>query len=56
MTEDILFDNIYVGHSAPDAKKLAAETFHIKHKAESAAEAKEKKEFEEEDAFDITLA
>jgi len=30
MTEDILFDNIYVGHSAEDAKKLAAETFEIK--------------------------
>ncbi|KAF6748416.1 Calreticulin family-domain-containing protein [Ephemerocybe angulata] len=27
MTEDILFDNIYVGHSVEDAKKLAAETF-----------------------------
>jgi len=30
MTEDILFDNIYVGHSIDDAKKLAAETFEIK--------------------------
>jgi len=30
MTEDILFDNIYIGHSVADAKALAAETFDIK--------------------------
>lgn len=30
MTEDILFDNIYIGHSVEDGKKLAAETFEIK--------------------------
>ncbi|KAG8876267.1 hypothetical protein FRB97_004309 [Tulasnella sp. 331] len=30
MTEDILFDNIYIGHSAADAKALATETFHAK--------------------------
>jgi hypothetical protein len=30
MTEDILFDNIYVGHSVEDAKAFAAETFDIK--------------------------
>ncbi|KAH9486434.1 116 kDa U5 small nuclear ribonucleoprotein component [Psilocybe cubensis] len=30
MTEDILFDNIYVGHSAEDAKAFAAETFEVK--------------------------
>ncbi|KAG5220329.1 coq1 hexaprenyl diphosphate synthase [Salix suchowensis] len=29
MTEDILFDNIYVGHSVDDAKALAAATFEI---------------------------
>lgn len=38
MTEDILFDNIYVGHSAEDAKKLAAETFEIKKPLELAAD------------------
>lgn len=38
MTEDILFDNIYVGHSAEDAKRLAAETFDIKHPLEEAAD------------------
>jgi hypothetical protein len=30
MTEDILFDNIYVGHSVEDAKKLAEESFDVK--------------------------
>jgi len=30
MTEDILFDNIYVGHSLDDAQKLANESFHVK--------------------------
>ena len=38
MTEDILFDNIYVGHSAEDAKRLAAETFEIKKPLEVAAD------------------
>lgn len=30
MTEDILFDNIYIGHSVEDASKFKAETFDIK--------------------------
>lgn len=38
MTEDILFTNIYIGHSVEDAKALAAETFDIKKPLESAAE------------------
>jgi len=42
MTEDILFDNIYVGHSAEDAKALAAETFHVKHGLEVAAKEADK--------------
>lgn len=37
MTEDILFDNVYIGHSVEDAKKLAAETFEIKKELEKAA-------------------
>ena len=36
MSEDILFDNIYVGHSVADAKQLAAETFEVKHPLEKA--------------------
>lgn len=38
MTEDILFDNIYVGHSIDDAKALAAESFDIKQSLEKAAD------------------
>ncbi|KAF9166786.1 hypothetical protein DFQ26_006881 [Actinomortierella ambigua] len=34
MQDDILFDNIYVGHSVDDAKQLASETWEIKSKAE----------------------
>ena len=37
MTEDILFDNIYIGHSVGDGKKFAAETFEIKKPLEVAA-------------------
>jgi len=37
MTEDIFFDNIYIGHSVEDAKKLAKETFHVKHAIQKAA-------------------
>lgn len=36
MQNDILFDNIYIGHSIADAEKLAAETFAPKHAAEKA--------------------
>lgn len=42
MTEDILFDNIYVGHSKEDAKALAAESFKVKHAIEAAAKEAEK--------------
>jgi hypothetical protein len=38
MTEDILFDNLYIGHSAQDAKTLAAETFEVKKPLEVAAD------------------
>ncbi|CED82206.1 Calnexin [Phaffia rhodozyma] len=38
MTEDMLFDNIYIGHSVADAKAFADETFHIKYPIETAAE------------------
>jgi calnexin len=34
MQNDILFDNIYIGHSVEDAEKLAKETFHVKHAVE----------------------
>ena len=51
MTEDILFDNIYVGHSVEDAKSFAAETFDVKKPLESA---KPKKDDDEED--DLTFS
>ena len=38
MQNDILFDNIYIGHSIDDAEKLKAETFDLKHPAEKAEE------------------
>ncbi|KAJ7204438.1 Calreticulin family-domain-containing protein [Mycena pura] len=53
MTEDILFDNIYVGHSVEDAKAFAAETFDIKKPLEAAVEkpTDEEGEDEEESSF-----
>jgi hypothetical protein len=48
MTEDILFDNIYVGHSLEDAKALAAESFDIKKPLESAKPKDEASDDEEE--------
>ena len=48
MTEDILFDNLYVGHSADDAKKLAQETFEVKKPLEAAADKKIEDETTEE--------
>jgi len=42
MQNDILFDNIYIGHSVEDAEKLADETFHEKHAAEQRAELADK--------------
>jgi calnexin len=38
MQKDILFDNIYIGHSIADAEKLKAETFDLKNPAEKADE------------------
>lgn len=38
MQSDILFDNIYIGHSVGDAEKLKAETYDVKHAIEVAEE------------------
>ena len=38
MQSDILFDNIYIGHSVEDAEKLQAETYDVKHTIEAAEE------------------
>lgn len=42
MQSDILFDNIYIGHSVEDAEKLAQETFFLKHPIEQLAETADK--------------
>ncbi|CAZ84531.1 unnamed protein product [Tuber melanosporum] len=39
MTKDILFDNIYIGHSIEDAEKLQKETFDVKKKIEQEEDA-----------------
>ncbi|KAH6916699.1 Calreticulin family-domain-containing protein [Coprinopsis sp. MPI-PUGE-AT-0042] len=49
MTEDILFDNIYVGHSVEDAQKFAKETFEVKKPLEVAANKKALPEDEAEE-------
>jgi calnexin len=42
MQNNIMFDNIYIGHSVEDAEKFAAETFQLKHAVEQALELAEK--------------
>jgi calnexin len=42
MQNDIMFDNIYIGHSVEDADKFAQETFAKKHAAEKLVELAEK--------------
>ncbi|KAJ0388365.1 hypothetical protein COL922a_000168 [Colletotrichum nupharicola] len=42
MQSDILFDNIYIGHSVEDAAKLAEESFKEKHPIEQLAELSDK--------------
>ncbi|EIM92379.1 Calreticulin-domain-containing protein [Stereum hirsutum FP-91666 SS1] len=51
MTEDILFDNIYVGHSPEDAKALAEETYEVKKALEKAKDIKEEEEEETVGSF-----
>lgn len=55
MTEDILFDNLYVGHSVEDAKKLAAETFDIKKPLEVAIDKADEPVIEDEDVEQIVF-
>ena len=52
MTEDILFDNLYIGHSVEDAQKLAEQTFEVKKKIEEdVKKVEEKAEAEEAGDF-----
>jgi len=48
MQNDILFDNIYVGHSVEEAKALQKETFDVKIVAEKAEEKAAEPKFDEE--------
>jgi calnexin len=47
MQNNILFDNIYIGHSIDDARKLADETFFKKHPIEELLELADKPKEEE---------
>jgi calnexin len=47
MQNDILFDNIYIGHSVEDAEKFAEETFKEKHPIEQLVELAEKPKVDE---------
>lgn len=49
MQNDILFDNIYIGHSVPDALALQKETFDVKFASEEAQEEADRENEEEED-------
>ncbi|GAA96853.1 uncharacterized protein L969DRAFT_24275 [Mixia osmundae IAM 14324] len=52
MQEDILFDNIYIGHSEKDAELFAKQTFHVKKPVETAAEEVDKPKPAAADPFD----
>jgi hypothetical protein len=54
MTEDILFDNIYIGHSVEDAKTFAAETFDIKKPLETAADKAATPDVDEDDSTNVS--
>ena len=52
MQKDILFDNIYIGHSLDEAEQFRKETYDVKSASEMAEkEADEKKEAEEAEKF-----
>ncbi|CAG8552435.1 5888_t:CDS:10, partial [Acaulospora colombiana] len=48
MQNDILFDNIYIGHSEEDAQKFAEETWGVKYKIEKEEEEKSNKILDDE--------
>ena len=50
MQSDILFDNIYIGHSIEDAQKFADETFNEKHPIEQLIELAEKPKVDDKPA------
>lgn len=56
MQNDILFDNIYIGHSVEDAEKFADETFNEKHPIEQLIELAEKPKEEDKPKSPSDLA
>ncbi|WOO78697.1 Calnexin [Vanrija pseudolonga] len=52
MTEDILFDNIYIGHDVAQAEEFAKETFYVKRPIEQEAEGSAP---EEDDSIPTTV-
>jgi hypothetical protein len=54
MTEDILFDNIYIGHSLEDAQALAKETYEIKKAIEAEAKKAAQAGDEDETASEVS--
>ena len=54
MQNDILFDNIYIGHSVSDAESFATETFTVKVASEKAEEEKNKPKTEDEGPEKLT--
>lgn len=50
MQNNILFDNIYVGHSEKDANRIAESTWKLKHEKQIAEE-KEKEKLEEKEVI-----
>ncbi|KAF2096566.1 Calreticulin-domain-containing protein, partial [Rhizodiscina lignyota] len=55
MQKDILFDNIYIGHSVEDAEKLKTETFDIKKDVEKAEEEATKPKLDDKPTSDSDL-
>lgn len=55
MQSDIMFNNIYIGHSVEDAEKLRKETFDIKHPIEEAQEESSKPKPEEPEEPETTV-
>jgi hypothetical protein len=54
-TEDILFSNIYIGHSIEDAATFAEETFHVKRPLEVAEEKEREKVLEDDSEVSVSF-
>lgn len=55
MQNDILFDNVYIGHSVEDAEALRKETFDVKHPIEEAEEEASKPKTEDKPETGTTV-